>query len=65
MYISISCLVYDLPRIKSGIDDKERCSHGRNDVLREETLQKTIGEVFDIGPYIDGKKCQDQRCWYV
>lgn len=45
MYVS------DLPGIEGGVDDKERCSHGRNDILGEETLQKKkIREVVDIDP---------------
>lgn len=48
----ISCMyVSDLPGIEGGVDDKERCSHGRNDILGEETLQKKkIREVVDIDP---------------
>lgn len=52
----------DLPGIEGGVNDKERCSHSRNDILREEALQKTTKEYVNIALYMQ-KKCRDQRCF--
>lgn len=56
MYVS------DLPGIEGGVNDKEWCSHSRNDILREETLPKNDQIYVNIALYMQ-KKCRDQRCF--
>lgn len=39
-----------LPGVKGSVNDKERCSHGRDDILREETLPKMNKEHISVAP---------------
>lgn len=52
----IKCNVPDLPGIEGSINDKEWCSHGRDNVLREETLQNKIKKALvNIVPCVYAK----------